>query len=156
MQAKFKSTGIISLHLCMMLIVATAFSTTGCGEKKDSESKSESLSSQSSEISEPAVTVIGEGETEFNFFVVDKDGKETSFLVCTDKETVGDALLEHDLIAGDEGDYGLYVKTVNGITADYDTDQTYWAFYINGEYASTGVDSTKITDGDSYMFKVEK
>lgn len=50
----------------------------------------------------------------------------------------------------------LYVKTVNGITADYDTDQTYWAFYVNGEYASTGVDSTPVNEGDTYEFKVEK
>ena len=56
----------------------------------------------------------------------------------------------------EEGDYGLYVKTVNGVTADYDVDQTYWAFYINGEYASTGVDATSVTAGDTYSFKVEK
>jgi len=36
------------------------------------------------------------------------------------------------------------------------TDQTYWAFYINGEYASTGVDSTNIEEGSTYTFKVEK
>ena len=41
-------------------------------------------------------------------------------------------------------------------TADYDVDQTYWAFYVNGEYASTGVDSTKIEEGAAYSFKVEK
>ena len=49
-----------------------------------------------------------------------------------------------------------YVKTVNGITADYDTDGTYWAFYVNGEYAMTGVDSTPVEDGAVYTFKVEK
>ncbi len=49
-----------------------------------------------------------------------------------------------------------YVKTVNGITADYDTDGTYWAFYVNGEYAMTGVDSTPVEDGAVYAFKVEK
>ena len=48
------------------------------------------------------------------------------------------------------------MKTVHGITADYDTDQTYWAFYVNGEYAQTGVDSTNVTAGDTYSFKVEK
>ena len=47
------------------------------------------------------------------------------------------------------------MKTVNGITADYDTDGVYWAFYVNGEYASTGVDSTPITQGDAYSLKVE-
>ena len=47
-------------------------------------------------------------------------------------------------------------KTVNGITADYDVDQTYWAFYVDGEYAMTGVDATDIVEGSQYMFKVEK
>ena len=70
---------------------------------------------------------------EITVIVVDADGNETNFVVSTDKETVGDALLELNLIEGEEGDYGLYVKTVNGITADYDTDGTYWAFYVNGE-----------------------
>ena len=69
---------------------------------------------------------------------------------------MGDALTEIGMIAGEEGDYGLYVKTVNGVTADYDVDQTYWAFYINGEYASTGVDATPVSSGDIYSFKVEK
>ena len=69
---------------------------------------------------------------------------------------VGDALTELNLISGDEGDYGLYVKTVNGITADYDTDGSYWAFYVNNEYAQTGVDLTPITEGDYYSFKIEK
>ncbi len=101
-------------------------------------------------------TVLGEGQTVFTFNVTDSDGNETNFEIHTDKETVGDALLELDLIAGEDSEYGLYVKTVNGITADYDKDQTYWAFYVNGEYAQTGVDSTNVTAGDTYSFKVEK
>ena len=101
-------------------------------------------------------TVLGEGQTVFTFNVTDADGNETNFEIHTDKETVGDALLELDLIAGEDSEYGLYVKTVNGITADYDKDQTYWAFYVNGEYAQTGVDSTNVTAGDTYSFKVEK
>ena len=52
--------------------------------------------------------------------------------------------------------YGLYVKTVNGITADYAVDQTYWAFYINGEYAMAGVDSTPVENGTVYALKVSK
>ena len=43
------------------------------------------------------------------------------------------ALLEHGLIAGEETELGLMVKTVNGITADYNVDRSYWAFYINGD-----------------------
>ena len=87
---------------------------------------------------------------------MDKDGNETNFEIHTDKEIVGEALLDLELIAGDEGEFGLYVKTVNGITADYDVDQTYWAFYVDGEYAMSGVDATTIEDGMTYAFKVEK
>ena len=79
-----------------------------------------------------------------------------TFTIQTDKDTVGAALLEHGLIAGEESQYGLYVKAVNGITADYDVDQSYWAFYINGEYAMTGVDSTEITEGAKYRFEYTK
>lgn len=150
---KFRKQKITSLLLCMMLIVAMAFSTTGCNGKNSNENKAtiEPTKEVSSDI-----TVLGEGQTEFTFTVVDKDGNETQFEIHTDKETVGDALLEQNLIEGEEGDYGLYVKTVNGITADYDADQTYWAFYVNGEYAQNSADLTKITAGDSYSFKVEK
>ena len=143
-----------SLFLCMMLIVAMAFTTVGCNNKK--ESSVEESTAVVEETVESEVEVLGEGETMFLFTVVDKDGNETNYEIHTDKEVVGDALLDLELIAGEDGDFGLYVKTVNGITADYDVDQTYWAFYVDGEYAMSGVDATEIEDGVSYAFKVEK
>lgn len=78
------------------------------------------------------------------------------FTVKTDKTTLGDALLENKLIEGEESQYGLYVKKVNGITADYDTDGAYWAFYKGDEYASTGVDGAEITDGEQYSLVYTK
>ena len=78
------------------------------------------------------------------------------FTIKTDKKILGDALLEHDLIAGEEGPYGLYVKKVNGITADYDKTQTYWALKKNGKDVMTGVDMTEITDGEHYEFVYTK
>ena len=142
---------VTSWLLCMMLIVAMAFVTVGCSEKKESTPIKEPVATQGTKDN-----VLGEGKTKFAFTVVDKDGKETEFEINTDKEIVGDALMELDLLAGEDGQYGLYVKTVNGITADYDVDQTYWAFYVNGEYATAGVDSTKVEAGATYSFKVEK
>ena len=79
-----------------------------------------------------------------------------TFTIKTDKDTVGAALLEHGLIAGEQGDFGLYVKVVNGMTADYDVDQHYWAFYINGDYAMTGVDSTAIDESATYRLEYAK
>ncbi|MBO5411014.1 MAG: DUF4430 domain-containing protein [Clostridia bacterium] len=97
-----------------------------------------------------------EGEKSFTLVVADIDGNETSIDIVTDKATVGEALIEKEIISGEEGPYGLYIKTVNGITADYDTDGTYWAFYENGEYALQGIDLTNVTDGAIYELRVEK
>lgn len=144
-----------SFILCMVLIVAMALSTTGCNGSSDNGTPSAAQTEVTNSSTRTETTVLGEGSTSFAFTVVDKDGNETQFEIHTDKEIVGDALTELELISGDESEYGLYVKTVNGITADYDADGVYWAFYINGEYAATGVDSTPITEGESYSFKVE-
>lgn len=176
----------LSLLLCLMLIAATVFIATGCGgavtgtsespQTGVSESPQADVSASSQpdvsassqpEVSEapvpdaseqetPSATVLGEGETVFQFTVTYRDGTTDSFEIHTDETTVGAALLKLDLIQGEESAYGLYVKTVNGVTADYDADQTYWAFYVNGAYASTGVDSTEVTAGAEYGFKVEK
>ena len=166
MQKKCKRK-LLSLILSMMLIVAMAFNMTACSdnnqEKPNTEVENqvdntewEVQSDVAENNTEKEATVLGEGATVFYFLVVDGEGNETAFEIHTDKTTVGDALLEVELIAGEAGDYGLYVKTVNGITADYDVDQTYWAFYINNEMAMTGVDATDVEAGATYSFKVEK
>lgn len=134
--------------LSVMLIAVTALTVTGCKEEKP---QVDGATTQSLVSAIP----VGEGERSFSFSVVDKDGNETLFDVRTDKETVGDALLSLGLIEGEDSQYGLYVKTVNGITADFDSDGVYWAFYINGEYAMSGVDTTPITEGEAYSFRIE-
>ena len=98
---------------------------------------------------------LGDGENSFVFVVEDASGQKSVFNISTDKKIVGDALKEHNLISGDEGEFGLYVKTVAGKTYDYNKDGKYWAFYINGEYALQGVDKTEITNSETYMFKAE-
>ena len=163
MQKKFNGK-LSSFILCMALIVAMALVTTGCngstgngtgGNSSTAAGDAGGAGVQTDGSGQAELTQLGEGSTVFLFTVVDKDGGETPFEIHTDKENVGEALEELGLIAGEESEYGLYVKTVNGITADYDKDGVYWAFYINGEYAATGVDATAITEGDSYSFKVE-
>ena len=133
-----------SLILCVVLIAVTALIAVGCQEKL-------------SKNDETAVSeVLGDGAVKFYFTVTDQDGKSEKFEINTDKEIVGDALQDLGLISGEEGEYGLYVKIVNGIEADFNKDGTYWAFYINGNYAMSGIDSTKIEAGSTYTLKVEK
>ncbi len=142
---------LMSLILCTVLIVAMALSTTGC----NGNPKNESPQNASQESTSSDSTILGEGSTSFSFTVVDLEGNATAFEIHTDKDTVGGALLELGLISGDDSEYGLFVKTVNNITVDYEKDGKYWAFYVDGEYATSGVDSTPITAGANYSFKAE-
>lgn len=137
--------------LSIMLALSMSMSLMACAGKKN-------VADTSAAVEEAAAdeSVLGEGSVAFTFEVVDGAGNTTVFTINTDKQTVGEALMDNGLIEGEDSEYGLYVKTVNGITADYDVDQTYWAFYIDGEYASTGVDSTDVAAGSTYSFKVEK
>ena len=150
---KTNVTKALSLILCTVLIAAMALFTTGCSDNKNNE-----IPQTSAPAIQPGGTipVLGEGENVFVFSVFDKDGRETAYEIHTNKTIVGEALQELGLLEGEEGAYGLYVTVVDGIRADYDKDGVYWAFYIDGEYAMSGVDKTEIEAGRSYAFKVEK
>ena len=145
---KLFARGLAALLSLMILLGATACGNT---EKKPDPTLSSSAPSSSSADAKD----IGQGDTAFTLEVIDSEGARSLFNVKTNEKTVGAALLALDLIAGEDSQYGLYVKTVNGITADYDTDGSYWAFYIDGEYAQTGVDSTDIKAGATYTLKIE-
>ncbi len=123
-----------SFILCVVLTVAIALSAIGCNGKQE-----ETPSGGKQEVKSQTETEVKDEES----------AQEDDSVLGT-----GDTVFS--LIEGEEGEYGLYVKTVNGITADYDEDGTYWAFYINGEYAQTGVDATPVAEGETYSFKVEK
>ena len=130
---RYSISKTLSVLLCAVLIAAMALTMAGCGTGSKT----------------PAAAKT------FTFTVVDTEGTETSYEITSDAGTVGEALMAEGLIEGEEGPYGLYVKTVTGITLDYETDGKYWAFYENGAYAQKGVDQTEITDGVKYAFKAE-
>jgi len=83
--------------------------------------------------------------------VVHKDESKKEFKINTSAESLRKACEEQNLIAGDESDYGLYVKTVDGETAD-DANQEWWCVTKGGEMLPTGVDDTMIADGEQYEF----
>ena len=121
---------LISLLLALVLVFALA----ACGAKEA-----------------PAAEAAS-----FKVVVTDLEGNENTFEYTSSAASVGEALVAEGLIAGHKTEYGLYIDTVNGITADWDADQTYWAFYVNGEYASAGIDSTAIAAGTTYGLVLTK
>ena len=143
-------TKMLSLVLVFVLIAAAAL--TGCsGKPAETTAPIEAPESAGSS----AFTILGEGEKSFELTIVDKEGTEHLYLIHTDEEMVGYALIAHGLIEGEEGPYGMYIKSVLGQVLDYETDQMYWAFYVNGEYALTGVDQTPIQADTAYLLKAE-
>lgn len=131
----------------LLLAAAVFLSFAGCGKNGKHDLWENAMFQQDQ--------VIGTGETKIIIEVRTED-RSVELTVHTVKELLGDALLEHKLIEGEDGDYGLYVKAVNGIPADYEKDRRYWALYKGGEYLMTGVDSTGISDGDHYEFVYSK
>ena len=81
---------------------------------------------------------------------IEMEEKSITLTIASDKDILGEILLDHEVIEGEMGAYGMYIKSVNGVQADYDVDQAYWAVYQDGEYLMTGVDSTEVSDGAHY------
>ena len=135
----FKRT--LSLLVMLALLAAMALNFTACFEADTPKTE------------EP--TTAASEKTQITVEVVCADGTQKTFTVNTDKTNLGDALIEEGLIEGEEGAYGWFITKVDGEFHKWEDDGKYWAFYINGEYAMTGVSSTPITAGTTYTFKAE-
>lgn len=151
---KTNNKALLSVILSFVLIAVIALTMFGCNSDTTNDTTTTQAPVETTEAVKP--TALGEGAVQFSFSVTHKDGSVTDFVINTDKKTVGEALLELELIAGDMGDYGLYVKTVDGETLDYDTNAMYWAFYENDGYAAKGVDQTEIVADTKYEFRASK
>ncbi len=91
------------------------------------------------------------GEKTVTLDVVVDGQTQNTYTVQTTEEYLGAALLAEGIIQGEEGAYGLFVQTVDGITAD-DSNQEWWCLTKGGEQVTTGVDTTPIADQDAFEF----
>ena len=128
----------VSLILCMVMACVLCF--CACGKAVTDVWKDATYTEDAT---------MGEGAKTVTVDVVTPD-KTVTFTIKTDAETLGEALLENKLIEGEQGAYGMYIKKVIGIEADYDKTKTYWAVTKNGEYMSVGVDGEEISGGEKY------
>lgn len=131
-----------------ILILSLAFCLSACGKKEvQANLWAEAMYTDDAEL--------GNGEKTIKVEVITPE-KTVTFTLHTDAKTLGEALLSHNLIEGEKGAYGLYVKKVNGILADYDIDGSYWGLNKNGEGMMTGVDGAELSDGDRYSIVYTK
>ena len=92
----------------------------------------------------------------FTLEIVHADGTSKKLSMESDAEYLGTYLQEEGIISGEMGQYGLYIKVVDGEKAVYEEDNAYWGFYVDGEYASLGIDQTPIEEGKTYKLEYTK
>lgn len=136
---------LVQTSICVALALICLFGLTACKDKTVNEKDlwENALYLEDTEIGEGIKQIIVE---------VKAGEKSVFFTINTDKETLGAALSEHNLI---EGNDGLYTK-VNGIEAVFETDNAYWGFFIDGTYADEGMDTAKIEHGKVYRLEYTK
>lgn len=85
--------------------------------------------------------------------VVDNNENSTLYIFNTDAEYLRQAMEDADGLefSGTESEYGMMVETVNGVTADWNVDQSYWAFYVNGEYCNYGIEEQPVANNDTFQ-----
>lgn len=166
MKNKRFATRSASLLLSLAMLLAL-LGLSGCGNSPASSVQQDASVQQSSAAAKVSSAVSAaapsssaasqkDGEASaslktITLEVVHKDGSTKSFEIASDAETLRAALEQEKLIAGDEGAYGLFVKTVDGETVN-DAEQEWWCLTKGHEMWSDGVDTTKIADGDVYEF----
>ena len=92
---------------------------------------------------------VQEGAKALTITVVHGDGSEKAFDVHTDQEYLEGALLENEIVADNQTEYGLYILTADGETID-EGNQEWWCITKDGELLMTGAGETAISDGEHY------
>ncbi len=94
-------------------------------------------------------------QMKFTVTVVHADGSEKTFDYETSETKLGAYLETQGLISSEGADPGMF-HTVDGEKADWNENQSYWAFYLGEEYAMTGIYDTDISDSAVYKLVYTK
>lgn len=101
-----------------------------------------------------------EGSKAVTIEVINSEEKSIMYELQTDAQFLQQAMDEAEGLeyVGEEGPYGIQVKSVNGEEAVYETDAAYWGFFVNGEYCNYGISEQPVEDGDAFqiVYTVDK
>jgi len=136
------STKIILGFVTTIFLIASVFIAQQFVSKSQ---QSEQLRDQSSQITENQEKVNAPEDSE--------SAIEITLVAEQDNTNAYELLTQTHEVVSDEYDFGVFVVGIDGITAD---EEYYWAFYVNDEYASAGVQETVLQAGDSMSFRFEK
>lgn len=129
--------------LAIVLSVAFILCLISCGEKVDATGLWENATYLKD-------TTVGKGSKTVLIDIEAGDQKIT-LTIKTDKATLGEALYELELVNDPS-----FFDTLNGIKADWNKDQAYWAFYKGEEYMMIGIADAEIAGGEHYRLVYTK
>lgn len=95
------------------------------------------------------------GEKEVTIVVVHGDKTEKTFQYHTDAEYLVDVLKENQLVDGEEGEYGLFIQSADGETAD-ESKQQWWCITKGGEQVNTSAGQTPLADGEQFELTLKE
>ncbi|MGI5825722.1 MAG: DUF4430 domain-containing protein [Bacillota bacterium] len=118
--------------LVLMMFLMLSLLMFGCGDS-----------------SEETAAETGGDPITVSFDVVVGGEVQTTVTDETNTDNLGEFLRESGIVEGKDSQYGMYIVTVDGVTAD-ESKQEWWCVTKGGAAVQTGVDSTPIADGDKF------
>lgn len=115
--------------IAAVILVLSVFTLSGCTAGK--------IKTDGSTQAEKTVT----------FKIVYEDGSSKNVELKTEKSTLAEALVEENIIEYSKD--GLYT-TIDGVTADFSKDGSWWCVTKGGEMTSVGINDIVISDGETY------
>lgn len=92
---------------------------------------------------------VEEGSKTFTVVVVHADKTEKSWTITSSQKYVAHALIDEGILTEEGLETGMYL-TVDGETSSWETNQSYWGFFIGEDYATEGMNTTAIQNGAVY------
>lgn len=92
------------------------------------------------------------GEKNISVTVIHGDGSTKEFNITTDELYLRMAMEPEKIVEGQESEYGLYLTTVDGETADSNKEE-WWGVFKDGKLISFNIDKQPIADGEKYSFE---
>ena len=139
---------IFALLTALAMLLALA----ACGQKDTAPASQEEApaAETAAETSDAETAEDSASEKHITLTVTYSDETSDIYEIDTTAEYLKDAVDGTVELGGSDGDYGFYIESVNGETADYAADGAYWAIFVNGDYGMYGIDEQPVTDGDAY------
>ena len=137
-------TRLLSSLLTLMLFV-------GCSSNQHyaDEPTSSAISSTETKYLNSIIN-LGQGKNSFFLLIEHPDGTMKQYKIKTDKQIVGEALVDLGLITMGNDDYGMHIKSVDGVTLDAEKDGKVWFLFIDANQVAA-IMQTEVSAAEQYF-----